>query len=85
MKVMGTMCPPGSETHFKMIIVSDVFVGLSQVQRQQRVYRVLNDELANGLHALSMKTLTPAEWQQDPTIPESPLCLGGDKIGSKKG
>ena len=73
----GHNVPVGSETHFKVIIVSDAFSGLRQVQRQQYVYKALNDELTGGVHALSMQTFTPEEWQQDPTIPESPHCLGG--------
>ena len=73
----GHNVPANSETHFKVIIVSDVFVGLNQVQRQQQVYKVLKDELTNGVHALSMQTFTLEEWQQGPTIPQSPRCLGG--------
>ena len=73
----GHNVPAGSETHFKVVIVSDVFVGLNQVQRQQQVYKVLKDELNSGVHALSMQTFTLEEWQQDPTIPKSPGCLGG--------
>ena len=81
----GHNVPAGSETHFKVIIISDTFSELSQVQRQQRVYKALREELANGVHALSMKTLTSEEWQQDSTIPESPPCLGGSKReGSKR-
>jgi stress-induced morphogen len=73
----GHSVPVGSETHFKVVIVSDNFIGLSRVQRQRRVYEVLNKELTSGLHALSMSTLTSAEWKQQPTIPPSPACLGG--------
>lgn len=80
----GHNVPVGSETHFKVVIVSESFIGLSQVQRQQHVYQVLNEELTSGLHALSMKTLTSDEWQQQPTIPPSPPCLGGGKIGGGK-
>ena len=75
----GHNVPAGSETHFKVIIVSEAFAGLRQVQRQRRVYQALNDEFRQGLHALSMQTLTPAEWQQDSTISTSPRCLGGGK------
>ena len=80
----GHNVPAGSETHFKVIIVSELFSGLRQVQRQQRVYKALNDELTSGVHALSMQTLTLKEWQQDSTILQSPPCLGGSKTESDK-
>ena len=80
----GHNVPEGSGTHFKVIIVSETFTGLRQVQRQQRVYKALNDELNSGVHALSMQTLTPEEWRQDPTILQSPPCLGGGKTGGDK-
>ncbi|MGS2716968.1 BolA family protein [Eionea flava] len=71
--------PEGSESHFKAIIVSDLFAGLRPVQRQQKVYKVLADELAAGVHALSMQTLTPVEWQASPIKLSSPQCMGGGK------
>jgi BolA protein len=71
--------PEGSESHFKAIIVSDLFAGLRPVQRQQRVYQVLSDELAGGIHALTMQTLTQVEWKASPIKSSSPQCLGGSK------
>ncbi len=71
--------PRGSETHFKVILVSDVFNGLSRIQRQQLVYETLREELNKGLHALSLKTSTPAEWMARPEMAPSPRCLGGSK------
>lgn len=56
---------PEGETHFDVRIVSESFLGLSRVERQRRVYSVLAEELKNGVHALSLTTLTPAEvWQE---------------------
>jgi BolA protein len=57
---------PGGQTHFNVRIVSDSFVGLSRVERQRRVYAALARELRpDGIHALSLTTLTPAEvWQE---------------------
>lgn len=57
---------PGGQTHFNVRIVSDRFEGLSRVERQRRVYATLAQELrADGIHALSLTTLTPAEvWQE---------------------
>ena len=69
--------PPNSETHFKVIIVSDSFSGSMKVRRQQAVYGVLSAELAGEVHALSMQTYTPEEWANSPDFIESPPCLGG--------
>jgi len=57
---------PGGQTHFNVRIVSDIFEGLSRIERQRRVYAALAQELrADGVHALSLTTLTPAEvWQE---------------------
>jgi BolA protein len=57
---------PGGQTHFNVRIVSQTFEGLSRVERQRRVYAVLAQELRpDGIHALSLTTLTPAEvWQE---------------------
>ncbi len=75
--------PPGSESHFKLVIVSDSFDGESRVKRQQAVNRILADEFAAGLHALSMQTLTPGEWRaRDGAVQESPPCHGGEKSSS---
>ena len=53
----------GDGQHFQALVVSAEFAGLNRVQRQQRVYRTLQEKLATGeLHALSFKTLTPEEW-----------------------
>ena len=56
----------GDGHHFEALIVSAEFVGKSRVQRQQRVNEVLRLHFNSGeLHALSMKTQTPAEWSAD--------------------
>ena len=53
----------GDGQHFAAIVVSAEFAGMTRVQRQQHVYRVLTEKLASGeLHAISFKTLTPEEW-----------------------
>jgi BolA protein len=51
----------GGETHFNLVIVAECFAGQSRVDRQRRVHQLLADELAGPVHALSLKTLTPAE------------------------
>ncbi|MCE1239249.1 MAG: BolA/IbaG family iron-sulfur metabolism protein [Azonexaceae bacterium] len=53
----------GDGQHFQAIVVSTEFAGKNRVQRQQHVYRALQEKLATGeLHAISFKTLTPEEW-----------------------
>jgi len=52
----------GDGRHFFATIVSAAFEGTSRVARQRRVYEALGDRMREQIHALSMKTLTPAEW-----------------------
>jgi acid stress-induced BolA-like protein IbaG/YrbA len=52
----------GDGRHFDAVIVSAAFEGKRPVQRHQVVYAVLGDRMREEIHALSMKTLTPAEW-----------------------
>ena len=52
----------GDGRHFFATIVSVEFEGTSRVKRHQRVYAALGDRMREQIHALSMKTLTPAEW-----------------------
>ena len=54
-------CREGGETHFRVEIVSDQFAGLTRVARQRLVYDALQEELAERVHALQLKTLTPDE------------------------
>ena len=56
----------GDGRHFFATIVSPDFDGRSRVARHQRVYTALGDRMRAQIHALSMKTLTPAEWAADP-------------------
>ncbi len=72
--------PPGSESHFKLVIVSDAFEGKPLVRRHQLVNGILAAELQHSIHALSMQTLTAAEWRRrGGETPDSPPCLGGGK------
>ncbi|AKT40047.1 BolA family protein [Chondromyces crocatus] len=71
---------PGSETHFKVLVVSEVFAGMGALQRHRHVNELLRDEFSRGLHALSLRALTPEEWaRQSDTTFRSPPCLGGSK------
>ena len=70
--------PKGSETHFKLLIVSDQFIGLSKVARQRLVYSHLDSEFKSGLHALTLRAVSFEE--RDNGHGEnfvSPECLGG--------
>jgi len=53
----------GDGQHFEALVVSAAFEGRSRVQRHQLVYGALGDRMREEIHALSMRTLTPAEWQ----------------------
>jgi acid stress-induced BolA-like protein IbaG/YrbA len=57
----------GDGRHFFATIVSTAFEGLTRVRRHQQVYAVLGDRMREQIHALSMKTLTPAEDTQAAT------------------
>jgi stress-induced morphogen len=77
--------PKDSETHFKLIIVSEIFKNKSQVANHQSIYKLLFSEMGekkdNKLHALSLVTKTPEEWSQlnnDNLKNDSPKCMGGD-------
>ncbi|KAF9244948.1 bola-like protein-domain-containing protein [Melanogaster broomeanus] len=52
------------ETHFDVQVISDAFKGMTTLQRHRMIYSALSDELAQGLHALSLKTKTPQEGQR---------------------
>jgi acid stress-induced BolA-like protein IbaG/YrbA len=54
----------GDGRHFQALIVSEAFEGLTKVRRHQLVYGALGDRMREEIHALSMTTLTPAEWAQ---------------------
>lgn len=55
----------GEGNHFQLTIVGEMFDGLSSVKRQQAVYGCLNSYIADGtIHAITMKTYTPSEWQK---------------------
>jgi BolA family transcriptional regulator, general stress-responsive regulator len=71
--------PIGAESHFKVVLVSDIFAGLRQIQRQQKVYQVLAEEMSGSVHALSMQTLSIAEWEADNRVTLSPPCMGGSQ------
>ncbi len=74
--------PKGSETHFKVLVVSSVFEGTIAVKRHRLVYDAMGDLMTKkpGVHALSIVAKTPSEWAQDETVRTSPECAGGSKV-----
>ena len=69
---------PGKESHFKVIVVSDIFAGLRLVQRHQKIYAVAGDLLSPGkIHALAIHAFLPEEWQGQDT--SSPNCAHAPK------
>lgn len=68
--------PEGSESHFKVIIVSEHFEDLKSVQRHQLIYKLLDLEFEQGLHALSLHCFSPTEWEdKSQGLMDSPPCL----------
>ncbi len=53
----------GDGQHFNALIVSPAFAGKRLIQRHQMVYAALGDRMREEIHALSMKTLTPEEYE----------------------
>jgi acid stress-induced BolA-like protein IbaG/YrbA len=55
----------GDGRHFELLVVSEEFAGKNRLQRQQHIYKVLGDSMRDEkIHALTMKTFTPQEWQE---------------------
>lgn len=70
---------PATESHYKLVLVSDDFENISRVKRHQMVYKTLAKQMAQ-IHALALHTYTLAEWkQQGGAVPDSPLCAGQNK------
>lgn len=72
--------PAGSESHFKVTVVSGDFQGIRLIARHQRINGILAEELNGRIHALALHTLTPEEYfAKAGKVADSPLCLGGSK------
>ena len=70
--------PKDAETHFKVIIISLAFDSLALIERHRAVNECLAEELASGVHALSIVAKTPAQWAKaNGVVSQSPPCLGG--------
>jgi len=70
---------PGSESHFKVTIVSADFRELMLIKRHRLVNKALEQELQT-IHALALHTMTPDEWlTRAGKVADSPQCRGGGK------
>ena len=65
--------PTGSESHFKLVVVSDVFKDLTSVKRHQLIYRTLN-KIMDKIHALSIHVFDENEYNANPVVIDSPNC-----------
>ncbi len=55
----------GDGYHYQALIISNEFIGKNSLQRQQLVYKALNQAITSGdLHAISLKTYSPSEWEE---------------------
>ena len=54
----------GDGRHFDAVVVSEEFAGRSRVQRHQRVYQTMGNRMREEIHALSIRTYTPQEWEE---------------------
>ena len=71
---------PGSESHFKVTLVSSQFNGKMLIARHRLINGILAEELNGKIHALALHTLTPDEYfERAGKVAESPLCMGGGK------
>lgn len=67
---------PATESHFKLILVSEQFNGLGKVKRHQMIYKILAEEMTK-IHALALHLYTNDEWiEQGNAAPASPECAG---------
>ncbi|KYR00590.1 bolA family protein [Tieghemostelium lacteum] len=75
--------PKGSESHFKVYIVSEKFNGIMMIEQHRLVNTVLHAYLSSGkIHALSITSKTPTQWEkikgdQQSLNSKSPPCIGG--------
>jgi BolA family transcriptional regulator, general stress-responsive regulator len=66
---------PNTETHFKVVLVSEEFKDVKLVQRHRKINELLKYELENGVHALSLHLFTMDEWKEkDEYVKDSPPC-----------
>ncbi|AYA40957.1 transcriptional regulator BolA [Xenorhabdus nematophila] len=75
--------PAGSESHFKVIVISNDFIEQRMISRHRSVYSILAKELDEGVHALALHTYTEKEWAElGDSVLASPACRGGSSTTS---
>lgn len=70
----------GQESHFKILLVSNAFVGQTRVARQRALNELLRSEFDKGLHALTMRVLTVEEFESQRSTFQSPNCQSKNKV-----
>jgi stress-induced morphogen len=76
--------PKGSETHFKVVVVSDVFASKPLLEQHRLVNDTLKEELATGVHALSIQTKTPKQWEASGhAVSNTPGCMRPPNVPMK--
>ncbi|MDH5393717.1 MAG: BolA/IbaG family iron-sulfur metabolism protein [Gammaproteobacteria bacterium] len=68
----------GSESHFKILVVSEQFDGQMLIKRHRLINQILQQELQQ-IHAMALHTMTPDEWAKKGAAPASPPCQGAAK------
>lgn len=66
--------PLGSETHFKVLIVSECFISQAPIERQRSVMNLLSEEMKGPIHALSLRLMTPSEYKESRFQFHTPNC-----------
>ncbi|WP_025772219.1 BolA family protein [Thioalkalivibrio sp. HK1] len=72
----GHNVPPGSETHFKVVVVCRAFTGKPRIAQHRMVFQAVKEEMESGVHALALHTYSEDAWAKA-LVPDSPRCLGG--------
>ncbi len=72
--------PAGSESHFKVVLVSDRFTGERFLNRHRMIYSTLAEELSTTVHALALHTYTIKMGRVQDTVFASPPCRGAGSI-----
>ena len=71
--------PAGSESHFRVVVITEGFSGKGRLQRHRAILATLRDEIDGPVHALAIDAFTPEEWSaRGGEANKSPDCLGGD-------
>ena len=56
----------GAEAHFSAVVIAKAFEGKSRIEQHQMIYALFKNEMAGGeVHALQLRTVTPAEWEKE--------------------